>query len=176
MRARTSSASARCCTRCCRARGRSADDTVRKSCSAVLRDEPPPLAGAARTRAHRPPVSAKTAGRRFQTMGDVKAALEAAARERTAPSEEPQPSIAVLPFANMSADPDNEYFSDGLAEEIINALAHDSRPQGHRAHVRVRVQGQEQGHPADRAKRSASRTCSKAASARPATASASPRS
>jgi TolB-like protein len=33
-------------------------------------------------------------------------------------------SIAVLPFANLSADPDQEYFSDGLAEEIINVLAH----------------------------------------------------
>ena len=33
------------------------------------------------------------------------------------------PSIAVLPFANLSADPDQEYFCDGLAEELINALA-----------------------------------------------------
>ena len=32
-------------------------------------------------------------------------------------------SIAVLPFVNMSADPDNEYFSDGIAEEILNVLA-----------------------------------------------------
>jgi len=32
-------------------------------------------------------------------------------------------AIAVLPFANMSADPENEYFSDGMTEEIINALA-----------------------------------------------------
>ena len=31
-------------------------------------------------------------------------------------------SIAVLPFANLSRDADDEYFSDGLAEEIINAL------------------------------------------------------
>ncbi|CAN5620258.1 adenylate/guanylate cyclase domain-containing protein [soil metagenome] len=34
-----------------------------------------------------------------------------------------QNSIAVLPFANMSSDPEQEYFSDGISEDIINMLA-----------------------------------------------------
>jgi len=34
-----------------------------------------------------------------------------------------QPSIAVLPFVNMSSDAEQEYFSDGISEEILNALA-----------------------------------------------------
>jgi len=62
----------------------------------------------------------KAPSERCQSMAEIKAALEAAA----AKPAEPQPSIAVLPFANMSRDADDEYFSDGLAEEIINALAH----------------------------------------------------
>ena len=33
-------------------------------------------------------------------------------------------SIAILPFVNMSADPENEYFSDGISEEILNSLTH----------------------------------------------------
>src|SRR5258706_4327857 len=33
-------------------------------------------------------------------------------------------SIAVLPFVNMSNDPEQEYFSDGMAEEILNSLSH----------------------------------------------------
>jgi eukaryotic-like serine/threonine-protein kinase len=39
------------------------------------------------------------------------------------PAAKPSPSIAVLAFINMSADPENEYFCDGLAAELLNALA-----------------------------------------------------
>jgi adenylate cyclase len=51
---------------------------------------------------------------------------ERRATERRAGPEpqEPSPhSVAVLPFANLSPDPENEYFADGVAEEVLNILA-----------------------------------------------------
>ncbi len=43
--------------------------------------------------------------------------------QRPGPSMPDKPSIAVLPFTNMSNDPDQEYFSDGITEDIITELA-----------------------------------------------------
>ncbi len=43
-------------------------------------------------------------------------------RSETMAMSDDQNSIAVLPFTNMSADPEQEYFCDGMAEEIINSL------------------------------------------------------
>jgi len=68
------------------------------------------------------------AGGRFATSAMFAQALASGLTTPTDTQTIPQPvvsaakSVAVLPFANMSADPENEYFTDGMAEEIINAL------------------------------------------------------
>ena len=50
-------------------------------------------------------------------------AVEKADPQKMAYALPDKPSIAVLPFTNMSDDKEQEYFADGLAEEIINALS-----------------------------------------------------
>jgi len=62
----------------------------------------------------------------FKNRADFDRML-AYAREAGLPDKPPlplpdKPSIAVLPFVNMSSDPEQEYFSDGISTEIINAL------------------------------------------------------
>jgi serine/threonine protein kinase/Tfp pilus assembly protein PilF len=67
---------------------------------------------------------------RCQSASELRADLQRLKRDResgrrtaAAAADPARPkSLAVLPFANLSADKENEYFSDGLAEEIINAL------------------------------------------------------
>ena len=69
---------------------------------------------------------AKLPGERFQSASDLAYSLRAAGAETVRPAAPPtaddRPSIAVLPFANLGADTENEYFSDGLAEDILDAL------------------------------------------------------
>jgi serine/threonine protein kinase len=73
---------------------------------------------------------AKDPNERYQKTTELLGALQALKRRfesRAADAghsdEKSIPSIAVLPFTNMSPDPENQYFGDGLAEELINALA-----------------------------------------------------
>ena len=94
-------------------------DTMADVLSAILRDEPRPLrTGAAIERVVTRCLS-KTPGDRFRDASELAFVLE---KITASPGAQPA-SIVVLPFANMSRDSDDEYFSDGLAEEIINALA-----------------------------------------------------
>jgi TolB-like protein/predicted Ser/Thr protein kinase len=94
-------------------------DSTAHVLSAVLRDDPGPFDAPNALRQVVSRCLAKDPAHRFQTMADVKQALQQLPRE----SADVAASIAVLPFANLSADRENEYFGDGLAEEIINALA-----------------------------------------------------
>jgi serine/threonine-protein kinase len=106
--------------------------------SAILREDPPPCASP------QGPLSPaldrvvarcleKDAQARFQTASDLLFALENVHDHQSHDSSfggqpaEPAPetavhSVAVLPFANMSPDPEKEFFCEGMAEEVINAL------------------------------------------------------
>jgi eukaryotic-like serine/threonine-protein kinase len=96
--------------------------------SAVLREQPEDLSLNSGTPASIARIVqralAKNSADRFQSVADFRLALESAADTRPAAEslKSDENSVAVLPFANMSADPDNQFFSDGLAEELINAL------------------------------------------------------
>ena len=61
--------------------------------------------------------------RAFRVQGEGIPAVSAPFPSRAADGLQSKPSIAVLPFQNMSGDPDQEYFADGMAEEIITALS-----------------------------------------------------
>jgi len=111
--------------------------------TAVLRDDPKEFS---KSNVDAPPelqdvvmrCLRKDPDQRFQSMRDVKSAIEqiyfasrsgvmhlssgvSGAWKHQVPARA-MPSIAVLPFLNLSSDKENEYFGDGLAEEVINAL------------------------------------------------------
>jgi serine/threonine-protein kinase len=65
----------------------------------------------------------QTSDELINVLQSLKRPLETPAVDVVAAEEELLPSIAVLPFANMSPDPENQYFGDGLTEELINAFA-----------------------------------------------------
>jgi eukaryotic-like serine/threonine-protein kinase len=70
----------------------------------------------------------KNREQRYQAAGELMVDLKAltmliSSSSMARPALDSTPSIAVLPFVNMSADPENEYFCDGLSEELLNLLA-----------------------------------------------------
>jgi serine/threonine-protein kinase len=97
----------------------------------IVHEEPPALA---EVRPGAPSILQSTLDRclakdpraRYASCSELVADLKKAIKglEATpAATDAATPSIAVLPLANLSADPENEYFSDGLTEELLNVLA-----------------------------------------------------
>ena len=80
-----------------------------------------------------------------------------------------KPSIAVLPFANMSGDPEQEYFADGMVEDIITLLSEIARSVRDRAEFDLYLQGPANRRESRSGANSACATFSKAACARLAT-------
>jgi TolB-like protein/Tfp pilus assembly protein PilF len=96
--------------------------------SSILRDTPKPLRN---VRSELPPdleriverLLAKNPRERFQTALDVLMELKRIGKAPRAKSiEEKTVSVAVLPFANRSASADDEYFAEGLADELLGVL------------------------------------------------------
>jgi serine/threonine-protein kinase len=101
---------------------------------AILNAEPQALTGLApkipveleeivnRALAKRPEERYRTADEMLNDLRLAREGFESGLTKTLVTKTQPSPSIAVLPFANLSADKEQEYFCDGMAEEIINAL------------------------------------------------------
>ncbi len=81
---------------------------------------PPPVSQAVARALQRAPVDRFATGAEFGQTLDTGVRTPAGTGPGAGPAAK---SIAVLPFANMSADPENQFFADGITEEIINVLA-----------------------------------------------------
>src|SRR6516162_1377525 len=108
--------------------------TTAELISSILRDTPKPITG---LRAELPMglqriierCLAKEPAERYASARELRGALEFLRREVSSGSrcvsmldDCREASIAVLPFTNMSTDPENEFFAEGITEEVINAL------------------------------------------------------
>ena len=101
----------------------------------------------------------KRCDERYQTVEsllDDLTSLQARPTETTEPLEvgakEFLSSIAVLPFVDLSLGEDNDYFSEGLTEELVNTLAQVDGLKGRSALLHTPVQGKTRRRPGDRAK------------------------
>ena len=97
--------------------------------NAIMDGEPMALSGASSS-AHSVVTKAlsKDKAKRYPSATDLLTEMRALqsgsdAPTVASPTTADMPSIAVLPFVNMSADPEQEYFCDGLAEDLIDALS-----------------------------------------------------
>ncbi|MCK5713061.1 MAG: protein kinase, partial [Hyphomicrobiaceae bacterium] len=95
--------------------------------ASILKDTPAPLTGLkSELPRHLDRVIRrcleKDPSRRVQTTLDLRNELQLLQREADPSGIESAPSVAVLPFADLSPEKDQEYFCDGIAEDILNDL------------------------------------------------------
>jgi serine/threonine-protein kinase len=113
-------------------------DTSAETMTAILREEPSPFAESGadvpaevetlvlRCLEKKPECRFQSATDLAFALGSLPAVAPLAGAEVMPQQDlatEDRPSVAVLPFTNLSADPEQEYFCDGMAEEVINTLA-----------------------------------------------------
>ncbi len=103
-------------------------ETSVETMTAILKEEPPELDNGSELNRLLRRCLNKNPEQRFQSATDLKYSLRTLLEItpsgwKVKPITDSRPFVAVLPFANLTADPKQEFFCDGMAEAIINALA-----------------------------------------------------